>query len=123
MKARLLCDGGYYQQSLTTIDSYTPTSKKDSIELTYRKARIYQGMDKHHEAITLYKQIIKTSPNSGYYFAPNSCLQLGYIYRKLNNKEAAKQYFLEALSYDDYEYKNSIETKAKAGLNELGKTP
>jgi len=41
----------------------------------------------------------------------------------LNNKEAAKQYFLEALSYDDYEYKNSIETKAKAGLNELGKTP
>jgi len=123
MKARLLCDGGYYQQSFACIDNYVPTNKKDSMELTYRKARIYQGMDKRDEAIALYKQTIKISPNSGYYFAPNSCLQLGYLYRKVNNKEAAKQYFLEAMSYEDYEYKNSIETKAKAGLNELGRTP
>jgi len=122
MKARLLCDGGYYQQSLAILANFTPTTKADSIELNYRKARIYQGMEKYQEAITLHKQTIKQSIGINNYFAPNSCLQLGYIYRKLNNKESAKQYFLQALSYDDYEYKNSIETKAQAGLNELEKT-
>ena len=123
MKSRLLCDGGYYQQSLALISNYAPTTKKDSLELNYRKARIYHGMEKYPEAIALYKQTIKNSSGSAYYFAPSSSLQLGYIYRKQNNKEAAKQYFLEVLSYEDYEYKNSIETKAKAGLNELGKAP
>ena len=121
MKARLLCDGGYYQQSLDVLTGYTPAGKKDTIELTYRKARIYQGMEKYQEAIALHKKTINLSLGISNYFAPNSCLQLGYIYRKLNDKENAKLYFLEALSYEDYEYKNSIETKAKAGLNELEK--
>jgi hypothetical protein len=41
------------------------------------------------------------------------------LYRDDNNITEAKYYFIKAISYQDHEYKNSIDNKAKAALSEL----
>jgi hypothetical protein len=129
MKARLLSDGGYYPEALEEIAQFKTTNStlvKNAIEYLYRQARIYHNMEDYQKAIHFYVSTIslsetakKESPTVVYYFAPNSALQLGYIYRKFKNKEVARQYFKMALSYHDYEYKNSIDNKAKGALEAL----
>jgi tetratricopeptide (TPR) repeat protein len=131
MKARLLSDGGYYNQALEELKQFKTTNAtliKNAIEYLYRQARIYHYMEDYQKAIHFYLSTISLSEESGkkpddtvYYFAPNSCLQLGYIYRKFKNMEVASQYFKMALSYKDYEYKNSIDNKAKGALEALNK--
>ncbi len=67
------------------------------------------------------KKVIKLSQakNSNAYFAPNSCLHLGYIYEKQQNIQKAISYFEKAITYENHEYKGSIDNKAKAKLNQL----
>jgi tetratricopeptide (TPR) repeat protein len=131
MKARLLSDGGHYQQALDLLKEYkisNTTLIKNAIEYEYRQGRIYHNLEDYQKAIHFYLATIRLSEEASkksggpvYYFAPNSALQLGYIYRKFKNKEVASQYFKMALSYRDYEYKNSIDNKAKGALDELNK--
>ncbi|MEX1238151.1 MAG: tetratricopeptide repeat protein, partial [Cyclobacteriaceae bacterium] len=56
-----------------------------------------------------------------WYFAPNACLQLGYIFQSQNRMTEAEEYFRQALSYRRHEYKNSIDSKARAALAQLGR--
>lgn len=124
MKSRLAFDGGYYVRALEIIQSFTikgPHSEKEIIEYYYRKGRIYHLLNNYSQASLFYLKTIELSPKSNLYFAPNSALQMGYIYKEQNNKELAKIYFQKALSYQNYEYKNSIDNKAKAALNEMKK--
>ncbi len=122
-RARFFCDGGYYAQAENLINGLSInsfSSKKDKIEFYYRKARIYHAQEKWEEAIQYYEKAINiTVLQDRYYFAPNACLQLGYIYKEKNNIKLAKHFFEKALLYDNHEYKNSIDNKAKAALNEF----
>jgi hypothetical protein len=54
-----------------------------------------------------------------WYFAPNACLQIGYILQASNKDAEAKSYFQLALKYKRHEYKNSIDSKAKSALEQL----
>lgn len=122
MKARLSFDGGYYQNALQVINEFpvnTSQSKKDIVEYNYRKGRILHQMGNYSQAVIYYMKTMELSNGINYYFAPNAALQTGYIYEDQGNKELARAYFNKALSYKDYEYKNSIDNKAKASLNEL----
>lgn len=121
IKARLMTDGGYYIEALNSLkDSSYYTQRTDLLEFHYRKARIYHKLEQLDTAITEYKTLILLSKTDDYsYFAPNSCLQLAYIYQQKQQNILAKHYFEKALKYDDHEYKNSIDNKAKAGLNQL----
>lgn len=124
MKARLFFDGGYYQKALETINTFNSKEThpaKDLIEFYYRKGRIYHLLNNSSNASLYYLKTIELSKNVSYYFAPNAALQMGYIYKEQNNKELARIYFQKALSYQNYEYKNSIDNKAKAALNEMKK--
>jgi tetratricopeptide (TPR) repeat protein len=94
-------------------------TKREKLEYLYRSARLYHKAGQVNEGITYYLKTIELSKDENYYFAPNSALQLGYIYLSRVEKEEAKKYFQLALSYKNYEYKNSIDNKAKAALNEL----
>jgi len=119
---RLYSDGGLYVKAYKILDeTYINdfTEKKDKIEFYYRSARLYHKSDKLSNAIDYYKKVIALSHENNYYFAPNSALQLGYIYQQINNIPQAKYYFQLAISYKNHEYENSIEQKAKAALNHL----
>ncbi|NTW31121.1 MAG: tetratricopeptide repeat protein [Bacteroidetes bacterium] len=123
LKARLLCDGGYFQKALNILSEKKPSefcvSPKDFLEYSYRLGRIYHEWGLSAKAIPFYELTIKNGSSSIYYFAANSALHLGYIYENNGNKEKAKYYYELCSSMKNTEYKNSINQKAKAGLNRL----
>ena len=46
---------------------------------------------------------------------------LGILYEGKGDAAKAEDYFRVCLNFRDHEYQNSIDQKAKAGLNRLGK--
>ncbi len=118
--ARLRSDGGYNREALNELNHFeitsaTPQAFKE--EYYYRKARIYHGLEEIELAKQYYEQALSIGQGSGLYFAPNSALQLGYIYQAENNTAKAKLYFRKALSFKGHAYKNSIDQKAKLALS------
>ena len=121
-KIRYSTDGGYYTEAeklvATVVDNDLP-SKKEKIEFVYRKARLYHKSNSLAEAKKNYLEAIKAVGSENWYFAPNACLQLGYIFLDEKNSVDAKKYFEKALTYKKHEYKNSIDSKAKSALARL----
>lgn len=121
-KIRYATDGGYYVQAETIAASVTDSdipSKKEKTEFVYRKARLFHKTNKLAEAKENYLRTISEAGEEPWYFAPNACLQLGYIFVDENNSAEAKKYFSKALTYKKHEYKNSIDSKAKSALARL----
>ncbi len=122
MKIRLATDGGYYtvaKKLIKTHESFSWQHRKDAIEFIYRKARFYHKTGEEKLAIENYLSVISTSQGQQWYFAPNSALQLGYLYQKGKSYDHARQYFEKALSYKDYVYESSISNKAKSALKNM----
>ncbi len=123
MKARLAFDGGYYDKALETINAYSDNSFdpiSTPAEYNYRKGRIFQKINNLPQSIIYFERAIMLSENQNWSFGASSALQLGYILQSKNDKTKAKTYFEKAISYKKHEYKNSVDNKAKAALNEMG---
>jgi hypothetical protein len=124
LKARLLCDGGYYSKSIQALIERNATeafkSKKEYLEFTYRLGRAYHGWEKYDEAIPYYEMTIRNGSEDKYYFAANSSLQMGMIYEQQKNYKKAEYYYRRSLWMKNDEYRNSIRQKAKAGLRRVG---
>ncbi|WP_185152866.1 tetratricopeptide repeat protein [Fulvivirga aurantia] len=121
MQLRLYTDGGLYSKAKSLINEYDHTdfeSTDHRLEYTYRKARYYHKTNQIDKATNHYMQVISMQKGN-FYFAPNSCLQLGYIFEELNQNDKAHYYFKRVLTYSNYEYKNSISNKAKTALKSL----
>lgn len=121
-KIRYATDGGYYAAAEKLIGAVTDMdlpSKKEKIEFVYRKARLYHKSNSLTDAKQNYLQTISQTGTENWYFAPNACLQLGYIFADEKNTPEAKRYFEKALTYKKHEYKNSIDSKAKSALARL----
>jgi len=123
LKARLLFDGGYYLQAITTLvkegNAKDFITEKDQLEFTYRFGRIYHNWGKPEDAIPYYEMTIKKGAKSEYYFAANAALNLGIIYEGKKDFINARKYFLMCPGFKNKEYRNSINQKAKAGLNRI----
>ena len=122
-KVRHLTDGGYFKEAetvLSTIKTSELVIKRDQVEYYYRKARLAHKMAKP-DVVDLYMETITRTGQDNWYFAPNACLQLGYIYLSQNKTKEAEEYFQRALSYRRHEYKNSIDSKARSALAQLGR--
>jgi len=122
LKARLLCDGGYYEKSVEQIAGMKAKDfprLKDQLEVTYRMARIYHLTKDFSKAIEYYEMTMANGMNSSYYFAANSALQLALIYERKDEKDKAIQYYKACLKMRNHDYQNSIDQKAEAGLNRL----
>jgi len=122
-KIRYLTDGGYYAEAekiLSNITSMDLLIRRDQVEYYYRKARLAHKMGKP-EAVTYYLETINMTGQENWYFAPNACLQLGYIYQSQNKVKEAEEYFHRALAYRRHQYKNSIDSKARSALAQLGR--
>jgi TolA-binding protein len=123
-QVRYFTDGGYYQEAESLLVKITPIdlpTKRDQVEYYYRKARLAHKQYQLPAAKLFYKQTIEMAGDEASYFAPNSCLQLGYIAIDEKDHHAAKAYFNRALSYKKHEYKNSIDTKARSALNQISR--
>lgn len=123
LKSRILFDGGYYEKALAAMTGYTGKdflkNEKDSLEFTYRVGRIYHEWGKPDNSIPFYDKTIKNGFDSEYYYAANSALKLGNIYEDKGDYNKALYYYKEAQSMKNDEYKNSINQKAKAGIQRI----
>lgn len=120
MKIRFFTDGGNFHEadSIINVTDTSTLNADDKLEFQYRAARLSHKQGDIAKAIALYKQVIKQQQGS-YYFAPNSCLQLGYIYKDMGEVNKAESWLQKALKYKGHEYKNSIDNEAKAALKSL----
>ncbi len=123
MRARLSCDGGYLDSALAFLRPY-PENRflpgAEQAEFNYRMGRIQQRRNETDASIPFFTRAIALSDGPGNLsFGATSALQLGYIYQQKKDTAHARQYFEKAISYRHHEYKNSIDNKARAGLNGL----
>ncbi len=122
MKARLLTDGGKYENALQIVEKINPkdfTRPRDRTEWWYRKARILHQQGKVAEATRAYKTTISEGGELPFHFAANACLQLGYIFQSKNDITQAKNYFEQVEKYDNHAYADSLKQKAKTALAQL----
>ncbi len=120
--ARLQSDGGYYVDALQTINAFNPYKQQqtpDLLEFYYRKGRIYHSLNEILLAKANYQKTIELAGKDPLYYAPNSCLQLAYLFLAEKDTVNARKYFEKALTYPKHEYKTSIDSKAKIGLAQL----
>jgi hypothetical protein len=94
-------------------------SRRDKVEYSYRKARLAHKLQDLPSAKRYYLQCIDLNGDEPWYFAPNACLQMGYIVWNEGDLILAKSYFSKALTYNKHEYKNSIDSKAKSALAQI----
>ena len=92
---------------------------KHIIEYFYRKGRIYDEMQNISLAKEKYQKTIDLGRNANYFFAAKSALQLGLIHEKNGNNTKAIYFFNECMAMENHEYEQSLEQKAKAGLNRI----
>lgn len=123
LRSRLLFDGGYHQRAYDELKQLNAGNLNTThqLEMTYRYGRICEGLEKRAEAIKYYKETIEKGIGTTEYYGPKSCLQLGLLYEESNNKEQAHSYYKKCFEFSGYEYENSIQQQAKAGLSRLKK--
>ncbi len=122
LKARLLFDGGYFDEAMAILHDKTPanySTKPLQLELVYRKGRIYDAMGKQAEAIDNYKETIKLGEHEPLYFAANAALNLGFIFEKVHDKTQARYYYNLCINLKEHEYYAGLSQKAKSGLERL----
>lgn len=122
LRARLLFDGGYYQKASSEMNALGMMhfqSDEDETEYLYRMGRIYHEWGKTDSALSYYSKAIEKGSALHRYFAANSALESGEIFEHRGDKEKALSFYHLCLSFDDHEYKNGIDQKAKAALNRL----
>ncbi len=122
LKARLLNDGGYHQQSLEILlkkNAQVFNTPEEKLEYLYRLARVYDDLNQDEKAIQYYDLTIASGKESTEYFAARAALQAGCIFEKKGQKAKALQYFQTVLDLENHDYKNSLDQRAKAGINRL----
>jgi len=122
LRSRLYFDGGYYRRSFVTLQHIKQgdlASTKDSLEFTYRWARIADRLGETDEAIAGYKEVVAAGKGSTWYFPSNAALHLGMIYEEKGDTTRALDSYLTCLKINRSAYKSSIGQKAQAGIKRL----
>lgn len=122
LKARLLSDGGFFQDALKLLQTKKAAdfgSMEEKLEYAYRLGRIYDEMGMDDNAITMYEVTVRTGANRPEYFAARASLQMGYIYEKRNDRTKARNCYQACLDMKGHDYKNSLDQRAKAGIQRL----
>ncbi|RAI99891.1 tetratricopeptide repeat protein [Chitinophaga skermanii] len=119
LKARLLSDGGYFNEALQLLQTKKAadfSTISEQLEYAYRLGRIYDDIGNDDQAIRMYQVTMRLGANRPEYFAARSALQMGYIYEKRKDKDKAIECFNACLDMEGHDYKNSLDQRAKAGL-------
>jgi hypothetical protein len=125
LKAKFYYDGGYYKKALDVLtdkklDNIPLT--KDKVEYLFRMGTIQQALNNTDQAIIFYTATIAKGTDLKYQYAVSSSFRLGNIYETRKQKAKAAEYYAMCLKMKNEEYKNSFESKAKAGLRRVTRT-
>ncbi len=123
LKARLLFDGGYLNNSLGILDDNKVedfNNVKDKAEFYYRTGRINDALGRDDVALISYQNSYNIGKGLKYYYAAKSMVQMGKIYEIKKNPGKAKASYTTAINMSGHEFESSIETEAKVAINRLG---
>jgi tetratricopeptide (TPR) repeat protein len=123
LRARLLCDGGFYTKAIAVLSNKTVNDfdlPRDKIEYYYRLGRIYDAMDRDDEAIKYYNNAINIGRASTYHYAASSAIRIGIIYEERKDFARARSAYNMVFDFKNHQFKNSLEQKAKDGLKRCG---
>ena len=70
-------------------------------------------------ALDYYQKTIDAQKNESWYFAPNSALQAGLIYKSRGDGKSAEKTLKLISNYSGYPYQNSIRQKTRAAVKDL----
>lgn len=119
LQARLLNDGGYHRQALALLHGKTIqhfSLPEEKLEFAYRAGRLYDDTGADSQAIAYYKLAIDLGAQHSAYFAARAALQTGFIYERRGDKATAIQWFQRCLDMKDHDFKNALDSRAKAGM-------
>lgn len=122
VRARLLFDGGYYQQAYQQLEHKTLadfTDETSRLEYLYRLGRVFHGLERYDEAIEFYRKTIEKGREAPQFYACNAALQTGLIYEARNDTARARKSYHLCLRIQPDEYKTELHQKAKSGLERL----
>lgn len=125
LRVRLLSDGGYFTKALALLLTKKAAefpAMEDKLEYAYRLGRIYDESGQDDQAIAMYEVTIKVGSNRPEYYAARASLQMGYIYEKRNDKTKAIECYQRCLNMKGHDYKNSLDQRAKAGMQRVNGT-
>jgi tetratricopeptide (TPR) repeat protein len=122
LQARLALDGGYNTQALDAIKEVDTKqiTLKEQAEYFFLGGKAFYRTGQHDKAITYFEKSIALSEKQVWHFGASSSLQIGYILQGKGQKLQAKNYFEKAISYKNHEFKNTIDSKARAAMTEMG---
>ncbi|MFO8130321.1 MAG: tetratricopeptide repeat protein [Bacteroidales bacterium] len=121
LKARLLFDGGYYDDALDVLErkDIRLCGKADTVAFYYRLGRIYHRQGKKPESIRYYQRTIDSGQGLDAYFAGNAALNLARIYETSGDTARALYYYDACLSMDFRDYEAAVKQKAMAGKSRI----
>jgi hypothetical protein len=129
LRARMLIDGGYYEQALALLlhtDVAVLKNVADKAEYYFRLGRVYEemahkptGARYYKEALAAYKVAMTEGAGRQEQFAARAALHTGKIYESLQmDKEAIAMYTI-CVNMPEHDFQNSIDQQAKAGMNRI----
>lgn len=122
LQARLLIDGGYYNQALDRLNKVNVNSldnMSDKLEYYFRMGRAYDELGNENKALYYYQTTIDMGKDKTDYFAARAALQMGFVYEHAGKMKNALDKYEEALNMRDHDFQSSIDQQAKAGVNRL----
>ncbi len=124
LRARLLSDGGLQDEALKILSGYSSksfTTAEEKTEFSYRLGRIHDLMGETGEALRHYAIAIELGKDLKAYFAARAALQSGMIFEARKDHTQAVAFYRTCLNMKEHEFKNSLNQKAKAGLQRCQK--
>ncbi len=121
LRARLLFDGGKFNQSISRLLSLPMKGKNLAFisERAYRLGRSYQLLNKNDVAISWFYIAINSGANLSEYFAASAAYNSGKIFIAQGKLQDAKTMFVRVSKFPNHPYKNSLDAKAKTALKKL----
>ncbi|HKK10863.1 MAG TPA: hypothetical protein VJ939_08500 [Bacteroidales bacterium] len=121
LKARLLFDGGYFQEALEVLKTNNRPLKNlaERTEYDYRLGRVLHLLERNDEAVGYYQRAFAQGKELDEYFAANAMLMAGRIFMVEKEYENARESFKNCLDLSGFDYQYSIHQKARAGISEI----
>jgi tetratricopeptide (TPR) repeat protein len=119
LRARLLCDGGYFTMADSVMKTINPISLNQpayQLEYFYREGRIFQLTGQPALAIEVYNKAFNIGKTLPFTFATRSALQLGVIYEDKKEYRLAADWYAKCIEvYSDSHTAEGVKDMAEKG--------
>lgn len=120
LRARLLCDGAYFDRAFAVLRSLSPEELPGPelrLEYNYRTGRIFQGLQQPEAALQYFAELLeRPEADEDGIMRCRAALEAGRLCEALGRLRQAERYFRRCLNTRPKAYATALHHQAKAGL-------